>query len=130
MTKEERQLAVEAFLRDEGYAPQRDSDGDVAFKYEGRFYVVVIDEADPMFFRLIFPNFWSIDDEEERARVAAASLEACRSTKVAKVFPVQDNTWASVELFVDPFENYRAVFFRALGALQAATQTFLAAVRG
>lgn len=129
MTKEERQLAVESFLREEGYAPQRDSDGDVAFKYEGRAYVVVVDEADPMFFRLIFPNFWSIDSEEERAQVAEAALEACRSTKVAKVFPVSDNTWASVELFVEPYDNYRAVFFRSLGALQAATQTFLTTMR-
>ena len=129
MTKEQRALAVESFLREEGYVPQRDADGDVAFKYEGRYYVVVVDEADPMFFRLIFPNFWSIDSEEERAQVNAAALEACRSTKVAKVFPVNDNTWASVELFVEPYDNYRSVFLRSLGALQAAAQTFLTTMR-
>ena len=130
MTKEERAQSVESFLREEGYAPKRDSDGDIAFKFEGRYYVVVVDEADPMFFRLIFPNFWQIDSEEERAKASVAALEACRSTKVAKVFLVKDNTWASVELFLDPYDGYRAVFRRSLSALQTATQTFLTTMRG
>ena len=53
-----------------------------------------------MFFRLVFPNFWEIESDGERAQALGAAQEATADTKVAKVFLVKDNVWASVELFV------------------------------
>lgn len=112
------------YLREEGYLPKLDEDGDIVFKCEGRTYYVILDGSDEQFFRLVFPNFWSITDEDERARVETAAQVATAKTKVAKVFPVKDDTWASVELFLPSAEAFNAVFSRSMSALRAAVQTF------
>lgn len=112
------------YLREEGYVPKLDEDGDIVFKCEGRTYYVILDGNDEQFFRLVFPNFWSIGDEDERARVMSAAQAATAKTKVAKIFPVKDDTWASVELFLPSAEAFNAVFSRSMSALRAAVQTF------
>lgn len=112
------------FLKSEGYSPTIDSDGDVVFKYEGRTYLLYGNESDPQFFRIAFPNFWAIESAEERRRVERACLEVTANMKVVKVYPVDDDTWASVELLVDPPEAFRAVFRRSLVLLQEAAHEF------
>ncbi|MGE0192563.1 MAG: hypothetical protein AB7T63_11045 [Planctomycetota bacterium] len=124
MTKEEQADLYFLHLVEEGYAPQIDKDGDVVFKYEGGTWFLQIDERDPEFFRLVFPNFWSIESDDERERVERAALKATADTKVAKVFPVREDTWASVEMFVSPPEGFRPVFRRCLAAVGAAVAAF------
>jgi hypothetical protein len=93
-------------------------------KVEGRTYCILISKDDDEFFRLLYPNFWKIESEQERARVERACLEACCNTKVAKVFPVRDNVWATIEIFCLPVESFKLVFKRCLSALRAAVGTF------
>lgn len=129
MNKAEKTEAIAEFLREEGYVPKIDDDGDLAFKMEGKTFFVIFDEADQSFVRIVHPNFWSIDDEDERSRVEQASLKATAETKVAKVFPIEDDTWASIELFSSSIENTKRVFPRALRALSAAISSFLKEMR-
>ncbi len=86
------------------YPPVRwiDEDGDVAFKCEGRTHVILIDPDDDTFFNLALPCFWSIESEQERAKVAQVAQFATAQTKVAKVYPTKDNTIAAVEMFCSP----------------------------
>lgn len=124
MNKEERAIMYRDYLAEEGYSPKIDDDGDVTFKAEGRRYFIIVDEKDDDFFRLLFPNFWSIENEEERRQVYIAACEATAETKVAKVFPVRDDTWASVEIFCSPPEMFKNVFERSLMALRASVNAF------
>lgn len=124
MSKAERISVILEHIRTEGYVPTIDDDGDILFKAEGRSYFVILDENDEQFYRLAFPNFWSIDDEDERERVIHAASHATTKTKVAKIFPVKDDTWASVELFLSGPEEFNGVFVRSLSALQSAVRTF------
>jgi hypothetical protein len=95
-------------------------------KQEGKdLFVSSSIERDEEFFRIAFPNFWPIESPEERAKVTQAALDATASTKVAKVFPVQDNVWATLELFCLPPENFKLVFRRSFSALQSAVTTFV-----
>lgn len=112
------------FLRSEGYVPEIDDDGDIVFKYEGFTYLIILDATDEEFFRVVLPNFWSIENVVERAKVEQAAIAATADTKVAKVFPVRDNVWATVELFCSPIENAKDVFRRSMSALQTAVRTF------
>jgi hypothetical protein len=113
------------YLKSEGYCPHLDDDGDVVFKYEGRHYAILIDPKDAGYFRLVFPNFWAIEDEESRYRAIVAAHHATSRVKVAKVFVVRDDTWVSIELFCSPPQVFQDVFERALGAIQAAVKAFL-----
>ncbi len=128
MTKDERINMYTAYLKGEGYSPESIKEG-VVFKAEGKTYVIMVDENDEQFFRLVFPNFWSIDNDKERVKVVAASAQATAATKVAKIFPVENNTWGTIELFVASPDAFKGVFTRSMGALQAAVQNFVQAMK-
>ena len=130
MTKDEINELLLEHLKVEGYVPHVDSDGDVAFKAEGRTYFIDCAEAGDLFyFRLAFPNFWSIEDEDERRRVDAAAGQASREVRMAKIYPVNDDTWGSVEIYVSSPQEFLKVFSRSLGCLQAAAQVFRRAMQ-
>ncbi len=129
MSKQKRAQMYFDYLRNEGYTPVIDDDGDVKFKREGMTYYILVPDTDEEFFRIVFPNFWSIDSERDRAKVEQAALHATAETKVAKVFPVKDDTWATIELFCSPPEAFRAVFPRSMRALSAAVDTFVEKMR-
>ena len=117
------------FLAEEGYRPVIDKDGDVTFKVEGRIYFIQIFEDDDLFFRVCFPNFWEIESDEERQKVLKASNIATRTSKVAKIFTVEDNVWASVELFIGDPDAFKLVFARCLSALQNCVRSFTEKMR-
>lgn len=124
MTKVDRAQAFSDYLHNEGYVPSLDAEGDIKFKCEGRTYYIILDDRDEEFFQIAFPNFWPIESEEERVKVEKAALTATSETKVAKVFPVRDNVWATIELFCSSIDEAKAMFHRSLGALHSAVQTF------
>jgi hypothetical protein len=105
------------YLRREGYSPELDPDGDIKFKREGGTYYLMTEENDPTYFRLVFPNFWEIESDDERSQILYAVGEVNADLKVIKLYPVRDNVWASVEMFLDPIENFQKVFNRAMNVL-------------
>lgn len=125
MNKAERAQMYLSYLRDEGYAPQIDQDGDVLFKFEGGKYYILVDEKDEFYFGVVYPGFWPIQSEGERDRVIKAAMEATSSTKVAKVFPVGNDVWADAELICQPPETFKLVIWRAVRSIRAAVARFL-----
>ncbi len=124
MTKIEKSNSIAKFLADEGFAPKLDTEGDVIFRHEGSNFIIQIYEDDPIFFRLIAPNFWPIEsaDEEQKAALVASAVNL--GTKAAKVFVRKENMWATIEMYCSPIENYQPVFKRSLQALQHAVSRF------
>lgn len=127
--KAELQRMYSDYLTEEGYKPSIDEDGDVVFKREGRSYFISVSEQDPEYFRVVLPNFWSIENEEERAKVLAAASWSNYRSKVSKVYTVKDNTWASVELFVKDPKDFKKVFARSMSALTNGAETFTKQMR-
>jgi len=123
MTKQERCELYRDILSEQGHDAAIDDQGDVVFEYEGGTYFVQVSD-DEMYFRLIYPNFWPLESDEERKRVRRAALTATAETKVAKVFPVDDNVWATIEMFCSPPEVVAPSIPRALSALRDAVTTF------
>jgi hypothetical protein len=108
------------FLEQEGYHPTIDSDGDVMFKSEGRTYYIDIDEKDPSYFRIMYPNFWSIENTAELTRALLAANYASMISKVAKVYVRSDgkDVSAGIELFFERPEQFKPIFNRAMSALR------------
>lgn len=129
MDRQELTNIYTSFLEEEGYRPNIDDDGDIYFKREGKTYLIFVDSEDSKFFRLVFPNFWPIESEEERLMVLHAANAATAQTKTAKVYMVQDNVWASVELFIDDPSHFKALFGRCMDALGVGVQTFVTAMK-
>ena len=112
------------FLASEGFEAELDEAGDVSFLIDGRAYWLMIDDDDPGYFRLLFPNFWSIDSESEHQRAMLAAAEVTAEIKVAKVYILGDDTQATAEMFLADPHDLRKVFDRALSALQGAVRRY------
>jgi hypothetical protein len=124
MSKADKVSMFSDYLRSEGYLPSIDEDGDINFKCEGRTYWIIFSEKDDEFFQIIYPNFWSIESESERAKVEKAALIATGGIKVAKVYPTSDNVHAAVELFCPSADEARSILKRSISALGAAINKF------
>lgn len=118
-----------SYLREEGYEPTIDADGDIEFKMEGVPYLILIVENDPDFFEILMPNFWPLESEAERARALAAADHANATIKVAKVYTLGDNVSAATELFLPQPDDFGKVFRRSLLAVNAAVNAFVEQMR-
>ena len=58
------------YLKEEGFLPRVDDDGDVVFKREGGTYFLKADEEDKQYFQLVFPAFWKLEDPGEDTQKA------------------------------------------------------------
>jgi hypothetical protein len=117
------------YVAAEGYRPEIDKDGDIKFKKEGRTYFVFAAENDPSFVRIVFPLFWAIENDSERAKALVAADKATAETKVAKVFLTGSNVSAAFEMFCLPSEALQPVLARSLRTLEAATEVFVTEMR-
>ena len=75
----------------------------LVFKVEGRGYILIADADDNDFVRLMFPNFWPIEsDEEFAAALQAISLvnARCKGAKI-HASSKNDNIIATVEFLID-----------------------------
>lgn len=124
MTNQHRAEMYLEFLREEGFAPKIDDDGDVIFKYEGGTFLILLDDKDEEYFKLVYPAFWPIETEHERLKALRVAFDATANTKVAKVYIIKDNAWAAIEMFCDPPETVKPVFARCLSALRTVVRTF------
>jgi hypothetical protein len=128
-TREELQKLYLGVLADEGYAPELDSDGDVRFKHEGKNYFIEVREDDPFFFRVVLPNFWEIESDEEHVRAIRAANAVTGDIPVAKVFGLRGDTWCAVEMFLPSQESFEPVFNRCLLVIQQAVNHFTVLMR-
>ncbi len=122
------------YLCDEGFRPKYDEDGDIVVKREGKTYVVIFEESDPIYFRVVYPNFWSLDDEEEYEQALIASARVNTKMKCAKVLPSVEfsdeaNVSVSVELYAADVDAFIAVLERAFRASEAAGLAFVQEMR-
>lgn len=117
------------FLAEEGYRPRFDEDDDVVFKSEGHTYIVWFDRRDTEFVRVVFPNFWSLDSDEETQQAREVIEEVNRSVKVAKLGIIENRVSTTVEVFFGEPETLPRVLLRIIGAMQTATKEFVDAMR-
>ncbi|MSR31979.1 MAG: hypothetical protein EXR99_10785 [Gemmataceae bacterium] len=112
------------FLKEEGYRPTLDDDGDIVFKHEGQTYILFAETIDSSYFRLALPAFWEISSPDEEEKGIHLCMELNAELKVVKVYQLGDKLWAAVEMFCDPVETFKPVLTRCLRVLQIAAGRF------
>ena len=117
------------FLKDEGYKPEVDSDGDVLFKSEGKSYFINVVEDDPTYFRVVLANIWPIESEEERVQCLVAVDHSNNRSKVTKSYIVKDNIWVGVEVFLAEPEDFKKIFARCMSAVNNGVALFASRMR-
>lgn len=93
--------SVFEMLSAEGFRPELTNEGDITVKYEGMKLWIEWFGSDDDYFRVLLPNFWSIDSAEELTRAYIAASRASHKIKGGKLCVVnEDNLWASVETVI------------------------------
>ena len=116
------------FLRNNGYRPQLDGDGDIAFFYNDRKFFLMID-SDPenrQLLQILAPNICPINSNAVFSRAIMAANHATRSAKCAKVYirTDQQNVHASIELLFAEPGQFAGVFQTAISCLFASMVIF------
>jgi hypothetical protein len=126
MTKSQLQQMYVTYLKQEGYQPEVDSDGDVAFKAEGRYFYISVDEDDLEVFTIVFPYFWEIESLSERREALLAASNANRTTKIAKIYltPDDDTSIIGQTYLVKP-DDFKLFFGRMVDAIMTARRKFI-----
>ncbi|MDR2792827.1 MAG: hypothetical protein LBB61_04050 [Treponema sp.] len=116
-----------SYLTAEGYAPSIDSDGDVAFKKEGRPFWIEVNEDDLEYFRIGYLANYALDYEYEVLQFPVAINHATKVTKVAKVYSLDDRGrfMISAEIYLVRPEDFKIVFNRMISAINRARENFL-----
>jgi len=127
-TREALQNMYTQFLREEGYLPSIDEDGDILFKVSGNNYFIIVDESDLQFFRIytgVSLGSFLIEDA-----LAAANYSNMRS-KIAKVYISSDGRSAAIntELLLSNPQDFKPVLARALSLMRLAESNFFSRLR-
>jgi hypothetical protein len=126
MTKPQLQQMYMSYLQEQGYQADIDSDGDIAFKAEGRNFYIIVDEDDPESFRILYANFWEIESEDERSRAAEAASYANSTTKIAKIFLTpDDDTSIDANIFISKPEDFKLFFRRMIDTIFLSRRKFI-----
>lgn len=129
-TKPKLQKMYMNFLKEEGFRPELDEDGDIVFKREGATFLIIISEKDPNFFMLALANIWKIESEEELVKAIVSANQANDKSKVAKTYITEtQKVWVSVEAFLDEPTDFKKVFDRSLRAIDNAVAVFVEKMR-
>jgi hypothetical protein len=74
ISKKQLQDMYISYLKEQGYQPDIDSDGDVTFKAEGGSFYIFVDEDDLELFRIVYPNFWEVESLAEMLKIYEVRL--------------------------------------------------------
>jgi hypothetical protein len=106
------------FLKEEGYVPKVNNNGDVTFKYEGERFYIDIDEKDPEYFCMYAVGNWKCETDEEKQRLYNVVYDANIEIKMVKTFIFKENTVnentvvTAIECLVNNEEYFKKNFIR------------------
>ncbi len=131
--------SVFEYLEDRDYEPRYDSDNDIIFEHKGNTYLLVFDENDEAFFRLLYVNFYTYKNENELYASFVAANKVNHSTKVVKVLVPEkyveepkgifDSPVISIETFSKGPQEFARTISRSLSAIETAAEAFRSAMR-
>jgi hypothetical protein len=127
-TKEDLQGTYMEYLRQEGYVPSIDVDGDIQFKVAGDTYFIIVDDKDLQFFQ-VYTGFKLDTVSQEIALNAVNSSN--RSSKVVKIAFSPDRKVISItaELLLNDPKDFIPVFSRTISLIRNAENNFMAQLK-
>jgi hypothetical protein len=115
-----------SYLKEQGYQPEVDSDGDVRFKAEGITFYINVDEKDLQSFRVVLPNFWKVESTEEKEKAYKAANSINSKMKVAKAYvnPERGRVLIDANIYIEKPEDFKPHFRRMLNVLMRGARDF------
>jgi hypothetical protein len=114
------------FIRQEGFVPELDSDGDIKFKSEGFTHYIVISKSDsspkPMYLTMYRSFNYPENYSQQCVVLATRNLNLYKGIKVVCF---DDSFRIGAEMFVRDAESFTSVFYRLRDLIGHATEDFL-----
>jgi hypothetical protein len=117
-------IAAFKFLRDNGYEPVLDENGDVRFEAGGLKHVLSVCGNDAEFLLIVLRDLWPLETGRDRSAAIRASARATARTRGVKVCVVRGTVEAAFEMFIVRLDEVGPVLPRAIDALRSATRAF------
>ena len=116
---------TQEYLRKEGFCPEETEFG-LYFKCEGKNFLLIYDDDDEQYFRLMMPCIFEMTDENED-EVYRAMNEVNSSVKVIKAYIMRENeVWLGFEVLVDSTPVVGDFIPRAISMLNGGARRFFA----
>ena len=122
------------FLENRDYSPRFDSDGDIVFEHEDNTFLIVFDRNDTQYYRILYINFWTLDDEDELKNALRAANRVNLVNKGAKVMvphqfvssprKIEESPYVAVETFSNDAYEFSRTIPRSVEAIEAAALKF------
>lgn len=109
---------IKTFLQEEGFMPEIDSDGDIAFKKEGDKYYVIIDEGDTSPMYVTLSKYFSYGDRYNKQTIAA-NLETLNLKKAVKTVLFDNSYVLQAEMYLVESDSFKYVFYKLMKQLAA-----------
>lgn len=106
------------FLKEEGYMPELDSDGDIMFKKEGSKYYVSIDKKDTHPFYVSLFLLYKYDETYSMEKVVSGLKELNRY-KAVKVLCYKENYAYQAEMYLVNSEHFKYTFYKLMDQIVA-----------
>lgn len=123
------------YLKNRDYEVKYDSDGDIILTDEDNLYLILFDKDDKEFFRVIYPFFYTLDDEDEFMAAYIVAHNVNTNVKGVKVLVPEkfiedpkrifDAPAISVESFRDDPHEFARSVPRSISAIQTAAMRFV-----
>ena len=113
--------SIMSFLRDEGYQPSIDDDGDIKFKRQGDIYYVIVSENDesPMYIRLA--KYFEYGTKMTKQKVRE-SCEEINKYKMLKLSPLNNSFCMDIVLYVTNSQAFTAIFNKVIKIMEDAEE--------
>lgn len=102
---------ISNFLKEEGFVPEIDSDGDIKFKYEGKSYYVSVSSTDntPMYVTMFRPFEYPTEYSKETVKMASAELNLYKGVKL---ICLNNSFRIQAELYINDAEAFKYAFYK------------------
>lgn len=116
------------FLKEQGFCPKVDADGDIFFKCQMRVFLFKNHDEDEEYFQLALPGIYDVT-EDNRDVVLEATNRVTSMMKVAKTIVTNDSVWVLFEILLDSTPEVSDIIPRALAILVGAQEEFYKQIR-
>lgn len=111
------------YLGTKGVIPTIEAEEQITFLLDGLYYLFVYEKSDPNYFRLILPNIFKIEGEQDKYESLVNNLNL--RFKVAKTYINPDGMiWIAADQFIYSREGVDLMFERCLALLKIVIEYF------
>ncbi len=112
---------IQSFLRNEGYLPTIDEEGDIKFKIQGDVYFVIVSDIDSSPYYVRLAKFYSYGETFNKQKILSLMPEI-NKYKMLKLQSNESNFSLEFQMFLENTSSFTNIFNRVLRVLETAEE--------